>query len=493
MCKSISKIVILSALGLGLPVMAGGGSIWQLEQTPSSEVFNGISASSVDFAIGVGNNGAIVHFANGDSGTVVASGTTNDLFDVRVASPSLAVAGGDGVVLLWNGVSWTEIRSSTAGAINSGIWIAPQEDVVFFNDIYPGSQFPYFVCPYQIGDTQPRFCRNFDAPMLNACGDSLFGGDIKTVMANGDIYHLDNSVNGINGFAPIFDYPTDLELTAVWIPPVVCLPGEVPPRDLFAIRHGNEFWRFDGSAWANMNVSVPAGQTLTWLDGNGTNSIVAVGFKPAAGGGNEGVVWLFDGSSWTEDTNLPPGTPGLTDVAMSIRPGDGIFSSGFEIVPSNMTAAGMPIVDILATAEEGRRIRSRVLFPDHSADLGVEKRLLTTPPIHLGDRVVFVILLQNRGPSTALNVTLTDAFNFHNLGLVSNDCGLTTESSGLDYTRMTVELAELLPDATFACTLEFDVTDSLGSIYNIALASELEGSDPDNLDNASFVLQDISP
>ncbi|MEN1729231.1 MAG: hypothetical protein AAGJ52_12400, partial [Pseudomonadota bacterium] len=47
-----------------------GTSIWTLGNSPTTEVFNGVSSPDGDFYVGVGNNGTIVHFDNGDDGTL---------------------------------------------------------------------------------------------------------------------------------------------------------------------------------------------------------------------------------------------------------------------------------------------------------------------------------------------------------------------------------------------------------------------------------------
>lgn len=92
-----------------------GTSVWTLRSSPTSEVFNGISAPNPDFAIGVGKNGTIVHFSGDDNGTLVPSGTSNELFDVFASSATLAVATGAEIVLLWDGTAWAPIRTGFAG------------------------------------------------------------------------------------------------------------------------------------------------------------------------------------------------------------------------------------------------------------------------------------------------------------------------------------------------------------------------------------------
>jgi len=318
--KSFILIIIIAS------VAWAGPSLWTINQTPTTEVFNGISAPNNSFAIGVAQNGVIVHFQEGDNGTIVPSGTTKDLLDVYAASENFAIATGEDVALLWDGQSWSTLFENDVGTFYTGTWATPEEDVAFFQSL---GQFNV-ICPHIPGAQQQPFCRAYSQPMLTACGES---GDIKIITAAGDVHHVDNFLADQSGFDPIHDEPVPLFLTGVWVPPDACLPGALEPLSMYGIRNTNQIWHFDGSDWANMNVLIPGDQTLSWIGGLSNERVVAVGFKPNGQGGNEGVVWVYDGQSWTEDTNLPAGTPGLTDIAMNIQPSD---------VLSPMVLMGLP-------------------------------------------------------------------------------------------------------------------------------------------------------
>ena len=279
MIHKYSLILLILTIGLAW----AGTSIWILYNSPSSEVFNGITATDNNFAIAVGKNGTIVHFNNGDNCTVMPSGTTEELYDVYASSPNMAVAAGKDVVLLWDGQTWSNILTGNTDTIYTGTWIAPEEDVVLFESL---GQFN-IICPYLPELVDQPFCRAYQQPMLTACGNS---NDIKMLMASGNIEHVDNFLGDLSNNMPLHTEAVPLFLTAIWAPEMACLPGPIEPLDLFAIRSGNQFWHFDGSNWANMNVTVPNDQTLTWLSGTSNRNIVATGFKSNGNGGNDGVI-----------------------------------------------------------------------------------------------------------------------------------------------------------------------------------------------------------
>lgn len=448
-------------------IALAGTSIWSLQQSPTSEVFNGFSAPHRDFVIGVGENGAIVHFVNGDGGTLIASGTNNELFDVYASSNALAVATGVDVVLIWDGAKWSPIASGNSGTNYTGTWISPEADVVLYGSL--GTTFS-FVCPYFPGSTDPPpFCRTFVSPMLTACGNS---GDIRVITSAGDIFRVNNFLADIEGFDPIHDEAVPLGLTAVWAPAWACVPGHIEPLELFAIRNGNEFWRFNGADWNNMNVTVPAGQTLTWLAGTGSGNIVAVGFKSGMSG-NEGVVWTFDGTKWSEDTDLPAGTPGLTDVVANLEFSFQIFNSGFETPAMAKNVSGAKI-DILAAAEQGRYLSTGVLFPQALTDLRISKRLLTEEPINLGETITFEFVLQNLGPGDAMNFRFLDGY-LNNIMILTDTCGMSQFNNQAGWHYRDVRVPLLAAGGVITCTMEFQVVGPVGeSIRNYAAVAEAD-------------------
>lgn len=461
----MKKIHSIGLLLLTLGV-AWAGSNWTLRSTPSSDVFNGISSRDGNFAIAVGENGTIVHFNNGDDGTVVPSGTTQELYDVYVSSPNFAVAAGEDVVLLWDGVQWDPLFTGDTGTAYTGTWISPEQDVVLFESL---GQFNV-ICPHLPNEPNQPFCRAYSQPMLTACGNS---NDIKMMMASGDIEHVNNFLSEQTNGAPLHEEPVPLFLTAVWVPPMACAPGSIEPLELFAIRGGDEFWYFDGSDWSNMNVTVPGDQTLTWLSGTGANNIVATGFKPDGQGGNDGVIWHYDGSNWTEDTNLPASTPGLTDITAHINLPDLIFANNFDSAMRAITSNHAQ-VDILAAAENGQYLYNSILFPGSVSDVSVSKRLLEGEPIRQGQRITFQLVIQNLGPEAANNVRFIDGYSSE-LMLVADNCGMTEFNALAGWRYRDRDFTTLAPGDVIFCTMEFDVVGPVGGrIYNYASLVNLD-------------------
>jgi len=466
------KVKLLLLICMFSSQLHAGPSIWDLDQTPTSEVLNGISAPNNYFAIAVGENGAIVHFKNGDNGTLIPSGTTNELYDVYAASDQLAVAAGVEIVLLWNGTDWQQIASNM-NSNYTGLWITPEKDFLFYQDF--GSPFS-FICPYEIGAVQQGFCLGQFEAMLTMCGQS---DDIKMVMDNGDIRHYKNSLAPFNGIDELLhDESKFLNLTGVFIPESACLPGPFKPLDIYAINNTKEFYHFDGNQWNNMGVIIPNDQTLTWLNGSRSNNIVATGFKPNGMLGNDGVIWTFDGSIWTEETNLPIGTPGLTDVAVNIGLIDEIFIDGFEV--SNMALTNSDIkVDILAAAENGHKISSDDIFETLFNDVTVDKKLITPEPIHSGDTIIFQIDISNSGPSNAIAVKFYDSYE-HSIELTQDNCNMQTSEVKDSFTRRTKNIPIVSVDEMITCTMEFKVIGNVGDmIINYA---NIRGMDSNSID-----------
>ncbi len=449
-------ILLITTLG----VAWAGSSIWTLGSTPTTEVFNGITSPDGNFAVAVGRNGTIVHFNNGDSGTLMPSGTTEDLYDVYASSPNMAVAAGEDVVLLWDGQQWSVLFNDINNTIYTGTWISPEEDVVLFESL---GQFNV-VCPYLPDEVVQPFCRAYSQPMLTACGNS---NDIKMLMASGNIEHIDNFMTDLSDGAPLHTEAVPLFLTAIWAPPLACLPGSIEPLELFAIRNGNEFWYFNGAEWSDMNVTVPIDHNLTWLSGTSNRNIIATGFKDNGMGGNDGVIWIYDGQNWTEDTNLPVGTPGLSDIVANINLPDQIFASGFESGNFNLMSSHAN-VDILAAAENGRFIYTSQLFPATVTDLSVDKRLLDAEPITPGQRITFELEFQNLGSNTATLIRLVDGYN-PSLQLVTDNCGMSEFNVYVGWRYRHLNIPSMDAGAVLTCTMVFDVVGNVGEeIYNFA-------------------------
>lgn len=454
-----------------LSIGYAGTSLWTIVQTPSSETFNGISAANNFFAIGVGKNGSIVHFKNGDAGTIFPSGTTNELFDVYAASENLAIASGKDVVLLWDGSTWTKIVDTNFDDFHTGVWITPEQDVAFYQSL--GSFNLIFPHLPGVPPAQQPFGRAFSYPMLSACGNS---NDIKFFTSDGDIHHLNNFLGEISGTGdiPLHNEIIPLNLTAIYIPKTSCLPLGIAPINVYAIRNTNEFWKFDGASWSNMNVNVPAEQTLSWLSGVSSSLIIAVGFKSDGNGGNTGVIWKYNGITWVEDTDLPSGLLGLTDVTASLGRVDNIFSSGFESNVNRVEYEDIK-VDILAAAEAGTKIDFVDIVPIAYIDLSVRKTLLTPGPIKVNDTITFQLEVKNVGNTAAVDFRFFDGY-INNIQHQSNDCGMTFHATNAmeDSTFRKVEVPLLGIGDSLVCTMVFKVIGPAGEVITNTAFTQAE-------------------
>lgn len=455
-------------LGLLLSCVLFAGGTWQLGQTPANEVLNGISYPNESYAFAVGNNGTIVKFQSGDNGSLMTSGTTKDLYDIYATDGNTAIAAGEDTVLIWDGISWTSLFESDTGTPYTANWITPEKDVYFYESV---GQPLSVVCSYFPGAAQQPLCRALQDPVMTYCGNS---GDIKVFTRNGDIRWVDNNMGDLTDDSmPIHDDPGFLFLTAIWAAPWNCLPGSIEPLEAFAINNTNDFYRFDGSDWVNMNVNVPNDQVLTWIGGAPTTNVIAVGYKPDGNGGNQGVVWEYDGQNWTENTNLPLGTTGLTDIAFNTGLPDLIFADGFE---GNVFAAANAMnkgVDILASAESGKYLRLTELFPQIATDVSVKKTLLTPLPIGNGDQITIRTQVTNLGSQDATDFRLVDGYYTFDLTLVNDGCGLTqiNHQQGWKYRDKNISL--LAAGDFFICDMVFEVAGSGYTIYNFAGIMEL--------------------
>lgn len=452
---------------------------WNLVQSPASATFNGIAIADEHLAIAVGNDGTIVHFVDGDSGTVVPSGTSEHLLDVYAVAGDFAVAAGIDVVLLWDGSTWSPLVENDTGTALSPVWASADRDLVLYGTL--GQQFN-FVCPHVPGAAQQGFCRSFGQEVLTLCGAD---DEITAVRRDGAIFRVDeNLVELGDGFGPAFEPPAPLDLRAAWIAPGACGLGPGVQPGIWAIEGGDEVVAFDGEAWVDTGLVLPLGQQLVWLGGTGGNFVTAVGFAPAAGKGpgNDAVAWTYDGASWTQRMDLPPGTPGLTDIAVRLEYSETVFASGFEPAAAKNARPGLR-VDILAAAEQGIGLSNNNLFPPQTLDLRVEKTLVGEETTAQGTRLSFALDVFNAGPAVARQVGLHDTFLQLNPGqlatIESFTCNRALSRSTLptgaqSHLYASVGVDELAPNTSLNCLVV------------------LVTSDPTRFDNTATVLSYIS-
>jgi hypothetical protein len=464
----MKKVVLIIGLLTSFVLLAGG--TWQLGQTPSNEVFNGITYPNESNAFAVGNNGTIVKFTSPSDSSIMTSGTSKNLYDVYATDGNTAIAAGEDTVLLWDGSNWNSLFENSDGINYTGTWITPEEDAFYYESL--GAQFN-FVCPYIPSDPVQPFCRGFQSPVMTYCGNS---GDINIFTRNGDIYWVDNYMGDLtDDFLPIHDDPGFLFLTAIWVAPWQCQPGSIEPLEAFAINNTNELYRFDGSDWINMNVNIPAGQVLNWIGGGPASDVIAVGYEPDGMGGNQAVVWRYDGQNWTEDANLPVGTPGLTDIAFNTGLANVIFADGFEPIVQTNGPGQTTGIDILAAAENGQYIYNNALFPAQAVDVRVKKTLLTPEPIVTGQQIVFQIEILNLSQVEATNLRFVDGYDGVYISHVSETCNTTEFNSLAGWHYRENNIPSLPAAGLINCQMTFNVTGSPGDrFYNYATITVLD-------------------
>lgn len=486
--------ILIVALALALSLAPAPAAAWTLVQSPASATFNGVAIADEHLAIAVGNDGTIVHFVDGDSGTLMPSGTTTNLLDVYAVDADFAVAAGINVVLVWDGVSWETLVENTSGTdiAYSPVWASPDRDLVLYGTL--GQEFN-FVCPHVPGAAQQGFCRTFGQEILALCGQD---GEITAVRRDGAIFRVNEDLVELGDtFGPAHEPPAPLDLRAAWITPGACGLSTAVLPGIFAIEGGDEVLVFDGDGWIDTGLDLPPGQELIWLGGTGGNFVLAVGFEPSAGKGpsNDGVIWIYDSETWSESTDLPPGTPGLTDIAVRLEYSEIVFASGFEPAATKNARPGLA-VDILAAAESGRGLLSEDLFPLETVDLSVDKRLISEEIIKEGARLTFAVDAFNAGPHDVRFVDILDGFNVgpgEMATIESFTCTQAVDDSLIGPGGVRAPLGEvgvdLLPArGSLNCTMVV-VTSSSSSFRNRASVTSYFASDVNISNNSSEVVR----
>jgi hypothetical protein len=399
---------------------------WDLVQSPSNETFNGISSSPDGrFRVAVGNSGTIVHFTeDSPNGAVVASGTSNDLFDVHVVSEDFAAASGRDVVLKWDGAEWTTIVANPG--LYLPVWATPEKDYIIYNLVSEGGPFNYRLSwDVKANQAVPGA---YAGPLdLTYCGNS---SSVLALNENGDFRVMQGNLGSVNELGLIHDENTPLSLTAAFIPPNACLSGGFLPPSAFAINFFKQIWQWDGSTWSDTGVSIPANQTLSWISGSGPGHVLVAGYEPSAdinNPGNKAVIWQKDGLVWGPVvTSATPELPGLTDVVVISFQDTRIFANSLEQSPSvctdisdsNCTPPEKPSICVpsgsgncdamISSAEEGDLVISDSIVPAKDADLFVQGKVL-----NIGDlsetqntAINYGLIVGNNGPDTAEGVNL---------------------------------------------------------------------------------------
>jgi len=418
---------------------------WTFTQSPVNEHFNGIDSSPDGrLRIAVGNAGKIVHFNRASpSGTVMASGTTKDLFDVYVGGAGFAVASGRDNVLLWNGTNWSPII--TDDGLYLPVWATPDQSTIMYNIVdESGSSFPFHIrCSYDIaaGERSP-FCQAGSLD-INFCAD---GGDITVVQASGDIEAIQKDLSPTTGsVGMVFDQVNTLSLTSVFIPPTACNGGGLPPQEITAINNFKDVYHFGPdingvSEWTRVHTGTND-KTIVWVDGTGINDWVAGGYQPSADVNdptNDSYALSYDGNAFTELTGFADGMRGITDLSYHFNYTDRIFADGGEDEPGYCTDAANPACTpapaecvgsepgdcfmLSASLELGGLAIYKPPVPPPVADvyiLGSSAGWVLPNPDGV-DTVNYLFLIGNNGPETATKVSVSVAQTFGETVTVTN-------------------------------------------------------------------------
>jgi len=226
--------------------------------TDDQAQFNAVDGVPWELMVAVGNHGMIVHFQDGRGARRVPSSTDRDLLDVHVASRDFAVAVGQGVVLVWNGVRWAPIPVEDPvgddSVAYSWSWASRRRDLV----LYGGEADDGFrVCPWVPGAYRQPFCRIFIKPVVGACGS---GDDVLLVLADGTVHRVNHDLIGRDGnFDPAYRPATPINLREAWIPARTCDPQAGLP-EIVGVEDGGRLWRFDGADWRETQFPVAMAQ-----------------------------------------------------------------------------------------------------------------------------------------------------------------------------------------------------------------------------------------
>jgi hypothetical protein len=77
------------------------------------------------------------------------------------------------------------------------------------------------------------------------------------------------------------------------------------PEDVWAITSGSEVWRYDGSAWRDVDAPFEIGMQSIW--GTAPDDVWA--------GGELAVIWHWDGAAWMRETIAGPTTAAVVSFA----------------------------------------------------------------------------------------------------------------------------------------------------------------------------------
>ena len=242
---------------------------WELQKIPLWNGFlRGIWGSSSSAVFTVGDAGTILHY-DGSDWAYVHSGTANGLNGVWGSSPSDVFAVGDsGTVLHYDGAVWRAMASGTAADI-TGIWGTSWSSV--FCVLSTGAVLHYDGLAWTTIYGGPGHA-------LNAVWGSS-SSDVFAVGDGGDIVHFDGSS------WTHMDSGTGSRLNAVW---------GAGSSDVYAAGSSGTLLRYDGALW---RAVAPPAYAFYW-EQRDVNAVWAGSGSVFLGGGMG--FWRYDGSAWSQ-------------------------------------------------------------------------------------------------------------------------------------------------------------------------------------------------
>ncbi len=480
-----------------------------------------------DLSILVGNNGTIVHFNNVDNtAQVMPSGTTEQLLNVEVIDAQFAMASGSEVVLLWNGNTWSTVVDFSANGNPNNlipVWAPPEKNKIFFQDFYANSF--SFLCTYDVttGLISP-FCKGHQQALVKFCGRA---GDFKALQSDGSIVRFSEDSFANNDSptdAPVYELPigqSPYNIMASYIFEESCVAGNIAPTKIYAVSNpltvndAPEFIYFDGSQWNHLGFGQP-GEVISGIEAVNENHIVAVGSVPSSANPNtnEGVAYLWEGSTWTPQT-LPAGTEGIPDLIIATPTPDVIFVDTYEqrtnifsgSLPGCNGSSCRPVRKVVLCDRCGSRLfgpsTSTVLVEDISndfktSDLMISKTLVqpVSPlAINVNDVITYRVKFKNLGPAAAADVTIKDVFYTNDLAFMGASCDFVP-SSQIFTTELNFKASNVLPGVNYSCDLDFTVLSlpflamgQVGNLNTVSISND-DGLDPDKSQNKDSCLLD---
>lgn len=471
-----------------------GGNPFNSITLPTTETIISADSYGDDFMVLVGTNGTIIHYNPITGGAQnMPSGVTGNLFNVNVVNRNFAVAGGVNTVLMWNGVEWNEIvnfPNTPNPTFVTPAWSDPQMNMIFYQSV---SQPFSFICPYDLSDpANSGLCKGYMNPIVQLCGTA---GDIKALLSDGSVARFTNGQlvnNDSSNDALVFEQPvtSSLNITAAYILPESCVPGNFAPAKIFAAHaNGNtvEFFMFNGEEWSAMSTGNP-GEVISSMKAINTTNVYAVGNGVnQTTGASFGLMYHYDGQAWSTLT-LPQGTPAINDVEIISSLSDLINLDGFESIVSQranrsfsdgllaLFLDGLPGVGTNSTTFQGGQsvFYTQSLSPSiNYTDLKIDKKLISHADpfaIDINDVITYQIKIKNMGPNVLHESILSSIYQTNDLEFLNSNCGVT-ETFKIFTTELIAKVYDLNPGQFSICNISLRVLSipylPTGSVGNV--------------------------